>query len=70
VAKSTSSEALRRLLAEGGERAQAVQERFDRTMLWRFKTGERTPSLSTAIELAKVSRGAVSVEGWRRPPRR
>ena len=44
--------------------AQAIAGRFHRTMLWRLRTGRRSPDLETAAEVEKLSGGLVTAVGW------
>jgi len=65
---SASSEKLRRLLLGDSPMARAIRQQFERSMLWRFRTGRRTPGLETALDLATITRGRLSLEGWLRRP--
>jgi len=59
-----SSEALDGLLEKDVPETRAILKRFHRTMLWRFRTGRRSPDLQTAIELQKLSGQKVPAAGW------
>lgn len=66
-APSESSVALAEVLSEGGEEAAAITARFDRSMLWRLRTGRRLPELETAVALQELSGGRIDAAGWLRP---
>jgi hypothetical protein len=68
--QSASSEALRRLLLGRSAMAQQLQRQFSRSLLWRLGASQRLPSIRTAFELAKISRGRISMHGWLEPPMR
>lgn len=62
---SRSSIALDGLLRAGGEVAERIEERFHRTLLWRYRTGAGKPSAPQAAELQELSGGVVMADGWR-----
>ena len=64
---SASSEALGRLLLGDGPIARILRKQYERSMLWRPRSGRRTPSLGTAFDLAKVTHGRLSLQAWFRP---
>jgi len=66
---SESSVALDEVLQEDGVESRAIAERFHRTMLWRLRTGRRSPDLKTAGELQELSAGRVDALGWLKPVR-
>lgn len=61
---SASSASLDALLEETSPEAEAIRLRFHRTMLWRLRTGRRSPDLQTAIELGELSKERVPAAGW------
>lgn len=65
-----SSRALDDLLAESSEAAADLRNGrcgIHRTVLWRLRTGRRSPDLETAVKLAELTSGRVSITGWTKP---
>jgi hypothetical protein len=52
------------LLDETSPEAEAIKLRFHRTMLWRLRTGRRSPDLQTAIQIGELSKERVPAAGW------
>lgn len=63
---TVSSRALDSLLDTDTPQSKAIKSRFHRTMLWRLRTGRRSPDLDTAAEIEKLTRGTrpVTAIGW------
>jgi hypothetical protein len=62
--KTQSSEALDAVLNKGGADAEQIRDKFHRTMLWRLRSGKRSPELQTAVDIEKITGGKVTAEGW------
>lgn len=61
---SASAAALDRLLKSNDAVAEVVRRSVHRTMLWRFRTGERVPNVETAGRLHALTGGIVPADGW------
>lgn len=56
------------VLHEDGSPAEAIRERFHRTMLWNFRTGRRKPDADGIAVLHKLTEGRIAAHGWQDLP--
>jgi hypothetical protein len=61
---TVSSAKLDALLNQESPESSAIRLRFHRTMLWRLRTGKRSPDLETASLLQSLSGGKIAAVGW------
>jgi DNA-binding phage protein len=63
--ESSSSRALGRVIAAGGEMARAVEATgIHRTQLWRYSTGRSKPDAEQVAKLHRATNGIVAADGW------
>jgi len=63
---SRGSIALRRLLDDGGEDAEAVRAAVHRTQLWRYLNG-KSPTVEIAARIERESKGRIPAGWWGEP---
>lgn len=61
---TVASEILDLILDTDGPDAEAIRARFHRTMLWRYRTGRRTPHSNVLPTLTALSRGKIPMPAW------
>ncbi|TAK10591.1 MAG: XRE family transcriptional regulator [Anaerolineae bacterium] len=65
---SKAAEGLKAALSADSELAKRLEARgVHRTMLWRFCTGRRKPSVETAALLERETKGEAPASGWENP---
>ena len=65
IKESSSSRALSRVLAAGGEMAKAIDALgLHRTQLWRYSTGRSKPDADQIAKLHRATSGIVAADGW------
>lgn len=63
--ESSSSKALGRVIAAGGEMGKAVESTgIHRTQLWRYSTGRSKPDAEQIAKLHRATNGIVAADGW------
>ncbi len=63
--ESSSSKALGRVIASGGEMAKAVEGTgIHRTQLWRYSTGRSKPDADQIAKIHRATSGIVAADGW------
>jgi len=64
MSPTRGSKALDRILEKNGTIAQRLRERFDKSVLWRLRTGRRLPELESAVLIRKLTRGRLPEALW------
>lgn len=64
MSMSQSAIELHRLLEEKSAEADAIKERFHRTVLWKWRTGRGKPSADVLGILEQLSGGRVRANDW------
>lgn len=63
--ESSSSKALSRVIAAGGEMGKSVENTgIHRSQLWRYSTGRSKPDVEQAAKLHRATNGIVAADGW------